>query len=212
MNEKKPRGYFEKVLAIDVETSGMAFAQDSDDPSYNPKTGDTYQIVSIGLVVANAKTLKPIEELYVELKWDGESKWDRAAEKVHGLSVQHLEENGLDREEAVAEIGNLIINHWGPDVPICLLGHNVATFDLWFFKRLMRSEGIELRFGNRYIDTNSIGVSTFGTFNSDDLFAAIGYPERDPSKHNALDDAKMALATARFVKELWTDIVMPELQ
>lgn len=209
MSNNKPRGYFEKVLVIDTETSGMAFG--TDDPSHNPTTGETYQIVSIGLIVASVATFKPVEELYLEIKWDGESKWSKEAERVHGLSLEHLEAHGMDRQDAVAEIGNLVLKYWGPDVSICLLGHNVATFDLPFFKRLMRSEGLELKFGNRYIDTNSIGIATFGTFNSDDLFAAAGLPVRDPSKHNALADAQMALASARLVKQLWTELVTPEL-
>jgi hypothetical protein len=209
MINKKPRGYFKHVLAVDVETSGMCYG--TDDPSYNPKTGETYQIVSIGLVVADVATFKPVEELYLEIKWDGESVWSKEAEGVHGLTKQYLEEHGVDRVTAVEEIGNLVIKYWGPDTPICLLGHNVATFDLWFFKRLMRSEGIHLRFGNRYIDSQSAGIATFGTFNSDDLFAAAGFPERDPSKHNALDDAKMALTSVRLIKQLWNELVTPEL-
>ena len=209
MSNSKPRGYFEKVLAIDVETSGIMFG--SDDPSYNPATGDTYQVVSIGLVVTT-KDFVPVETLYLEIKWDGESLWDRKAEQVHGLSIDYLEENGLSREDAVAEIGNLIIKYWGPDVPVCVLGHNVATFDLCFLRRLLRSEGIEVKFGNRTIDTNTIGNVVLGTFNSDDTFAAVGLEERDSSKHNALDDAKMSLACARFAKEMWKALVEPELE
>lgn len=209
MDNKKPCGYFEKVLAVDVETSGMAYSVD--DPSYNPKTGDTYQVVSIGLVVANVNTFKPIEELYLEIKWDGESTWDKEAENVHGLSKSYLEKHGVDRATAVEEIGNLVLKYWGPDVPLCLLGHNVATFDLWFFKRLMRSEGLHLRFGNRYVDSSSCGLATFGTFNSDDLFKTAGLGVRNPSKHNALDDAKMALASVRLIRELWKELVEKEL-
>lgn len=203
MANSKPRGYFKYVLAVDVETSGMAYAQHSDDPSINPKTGDVYQVVSIGLIVADTATLKPVEELYLEIKWDGESTWSPEAEKVHGLSKSYLEKHGVDRATAVEEIGNLVVKYWGLDVPICLLGHNVATFDLWFFKRLMRSEGIYLRFGNRYLDSASVGLAAFGTFNSDDLFEVVGCDLRDPSKHNALEDARNALTAVRTVRQLF---------
>lgn len=211
MSKTKPRGYFEKVLAIDVETSGLVFSHDSDDPSINSETGETYQIVSIGLIVASSLTFKPIEELYLEIKWDGVSKWSTKAEAVHGLSKEYLEQNGVSAEEAVEAIGNLILDYWGTDSPVCLLGHNVSSFDIWFFKRLLRSVGINLRFGSRTVDTNAIGLATFGTFNSDDLFELVGMGVRDPAKHNALDDARMALAVCRFTKELWTEVVLPEL-
>jgi DNA polymerase III epsilon subunit-like protein len=199
---KRPRGYFEKLLVVDCETSGMAF--NCDDPSYNPKTGEVYQSVSWGLIVANAQTLKPIEEKYLEIKWDGESKWEKRAQQVHGLSLEHLEKNGLDAEEAVTEIAGLILNHWGPDSPICLCGHNVATFDMWFLKRLLRSQEIEVKFGNRHVDTNSIGFGAYTTYNSDDLFAQVGCPERDPNKHNALDDARNALQAVRVTRQLFS--------
>lgn len=211
MSEKKPRGYFEKVLAIDVETSGMFYDNQSDDPSHNAATGEDYQIVSIGLIVADVATFKPIEKLYLEIKWDGESLWSKKAEAVHGLSVDYLEENGIDQEEAVVEIANLIIKYWGPDVPLCLLGHNVATFDLKFLKRLFKKYGLEVRFGNRYIDTFSASQVAFNTFNSDDAFEYVGLPERDPSKHNALTDAEHVLTVARTIRQLWSQLVEPSI-
>lgn len=205
----KPRGYFEYVLAVDVETSGMAFGVD--DPSHNPATGETFQIVSIGLVVADVKTFTPIEELYLELKWDGKSTWSPQAQAVHGLTLEHLEEHGVTEEEAVEEIGNFIVKYWGLDSVICLLGHNVATFDKLFLQRLLRSQGLNFKFGNRVVDTNSIAQAAFGTFNSDDAFAAVGLGDRDPAKHNALDDAHCALTLAASVRGLFSQFIEPHL-
>lgn len=187
-----PRGYITRLLALDCETTGLAF--NCDDPSYNPKTGETFQSISWGFVVLNADTLDIIEKLYLEIKWDGKSTWSPRAEEVHGLSKEYLAENGVEPWEAVEAIGNLIINHWGPDSPICIAGHN-PSFDLWFLKRLMRSEGIELKFGNKMIDTNSIGFAVYHTHNSDDLFETVGVPMR--GDHNALADA---LAVVKVLK------------
>lgn len=199
--DTKPRGYIEKFLVIDCETTGLAYG--SDDPSYDPTTGKSYQAVSWGLIVADAFTLKPIETLYVEIKWNGESEWDMRAQQIHGLTLEYLEANGMTEEDAVVEIASLILKHWGPDSPVHLGGHNVATFDRYFFRRLMRSQGIEIKLGNKYIDSNSVGFSTFGTHNSDDLFEAVGLPDRDPNKHNALVDAENTLTTLRTVKQLF---------
>lgn len=201
----KPRGYIENVLFLDAETTGIAFS--STDPSFDPVSGDTYQAVSFGLIVANAKTLKPVEQLYVEIKWNGKSKWDKRAEAVHGLSLAYLEENGMDEEDAVVAIASLILKYWGPESPVCLGGHNVATFDKFFLNRLMSSHGIALRYGSKTIDTNAIGFATFGTHNSDDLFAMVGCPDRDPAKHNALTDAQNALTAVRVVRQLFTRCV-----
>ena len=193
----KPRGYFEKLLAIDCETSGLKY--NSDDPS------EDFQSVSWGIIVADAKTLKPIEELYVEIKWDGESLWSMGAQKIHGLSKEYLEENGMTDEEAVVAIGSLIAKHFGTDNALCCLGHNVATFDVPFLKRLFRKHGIELKFGNRHVDTSSIGFVNWGVFTSDALFEEVGYEAR--GDHNALDDARMALEAARRTRVIFQSVL-----
>ena len=199
----KPRGYYTLVLAMDCETTGLA--SNCDDPSYNPKTGEEYQAVSWGLVVADAQTLKPIEELYIEIQHNGDSEWDMRAQRIHGLSKDYLAENGFSEEEAVEAIGTLIMKYWGSEVSIRTLGHNVATFDLWFFKRLFRRQGIELRFGNRHIDTSTVGFVNWETYNSDDLFEMVGFDAR--GEHNALDDAKMALESARVTRLLFKNCI-----
>lgn len=193
----KPRGYFEKILAIDCETSGLKF--NADDSS------EGFQSVSWGMIVADAKTLKPIEELYLEIKWNGESEWSERAQQVHGLSKEYLEENGVSEEEAVVAIGNLIAKHWGPEVSIRCLGHNVATFDIWFLKRLFRKFGMELKFGNRHIDTSTIGFVNWNVFTSDELFEVVGLPVR--GEHNSLEDARMSLEAARRTRVLFQTVL-----
>ena len=195
----KPRGYFEKILAMDCETTGLAVNRD--DPSYDPEKGIEYQSVSWGFIVANAQTLEPIERMYIEIQWNGESKWDNRAQKIHGLSKEHLAKNGFTEAEAVEAIGTLIMKHWGPTVRIGTLGHNVATFDLWFLKRLFRRHGIELSFGSRHVDTSSIGFVNWNTYTSDQLFEAVGFETR--GDHNALEDAEQSLAAARITKLLF---------
>ena len=197
----KPRGHFDFILAIDCETTGLKFGSDYAD--------DGHQAVSWGVVVADAATLKPIEELYVEIKWNQQSKdarkkdssFGKRAEEIHGLTYEYLEKNGIDEEDAVAKIGELILKYWGPEVSIRTLGHNVHLFDLFFLRSMFRRHGIELKFGNRHYDTNSVGFVTFNTFNSDDLFEKVGFDAR--GAHNALDDAKMALEAARRIRVIF---------
>jgi DNA polymerase III epsilon subunit-like protein len=197
----KPRGHFDLILALDCETTGLAYG--SDDPSYNAATNQSYQAISWGLIVVEAARMKTIEELYVEVQWDGKSEWMSSAEKVHGMSKEYLAKNGKTPEQAVELIANLVVDYWGPSSPICLLGHNVTTFDRYFLLRTMREQGIELKLGNRHIDTFSVGFGTFGTFNSDELFEAVGLPVRDPNKHNALVDAQNAVAAVRTTRAIF---------
>lgn len=200
----KPRGYFEKILAIDCETTGLCFSNDS--PVYNPDTGERHQTVSWGVIVARADNLKPIDELYVELKWNDESvkqreadsSFGKKAEEVHGLTKEYLDENGVTEEEGIVQIGSLIMKHWGPTNRVVTLGHNVHTFDMPFLRDLFGRYEVELKFGNRHIDTNSIGFINWNTFNSDDLFGMIGFEER--GDHNALEDIKQALEVAHMTR------------
>ena len=205
----QPRGYFKYTLAADCETSGLCFS--SDNPACNPDTGEEYQALSWGLIVVDTDTLEAVDSLYVEIQHDPKYTWSDGAQKVHGMTREYLKENGVPMEEAVTQIASLILKYWGPSSPVCLLGHNVATFDLPFLRHTLRSQGIEVKFANRHIDSFAAGVSTFQTYNSDDLFEAVGLPERDPAHHNALDDAMASLNAVRVIRRLWASFVEPNI-
>jgi DNA polymerase III epsilon subunit-like protein len=190
-------GQSQYLLALDCETSGLAF--NSLDPSHDPTTGETYQAVSMGLIVVDSTTLQAVEDLYVEIEWDGKSDWTASAEKVHGLTKEYLRDNGITGEEAVMAIGELILKYWEPKQVISLIGHNVATFDRYFIHRLMSEHGLHLKFGNRHIDTHTIGFTVFGTNSSDELFTLLGV---DRGAHNALEDAYASLTALQVAKEL----------
>jgi DNA polymerase III alpha subunit (gram-positive type) len=198
----KPKGYFQFVLAMDCETTGLFFG--SDNPSVHPQDESRYhQTVSWGFIVLNADTLEEVDRLYVEIKWDGISEWSSKAEAVHGLSKDYLEENGMSEEEACVAIGGLIMKYWDTK-PVVTLGHNVATFDLPFLKTMMRRHGVELNFGNRHIDTMSAGFATFGIYNSDELFEAACLPERQ--LHNALEDIEYTVDSLRVIRVIFDSV------
>lgn len=201
MYNKKPRGYFERILVMDSETSGIGF--NHVDPSLDLKTGKTYQAVSWGLIVADAKTLKPIDKLYVEIKHNGESLWSDEAEKVHGLSKEYLEKNGLDEDEAASEILSFVHHHMGvgadPSILVPCAGHNVSSFDIHFMRRLLVPHELMFKTGNRFIDTNSIGFVCYETFNSEDLFNQMGIVR---GNHNALDDAYASLKVLQVTRKM----------
>lgn len=199
--DNKPKGYFEKILAIDCETTGLNW--DEDDPSIG------HQAVSWGIIVADAMTLKPIEDLYVEIKFNEESKAEKqrdptfatAASAIHGLTSEYLEKNGISEEEAVVKIASLILKHWGPTSQVKILGHNVVSFDIPFLRSMFKRYDIDIPIGHRHYDSNSVGFITVGSYTSDDLFSIMGFDTRN--KHNALEDAYMALESCRRIRVLW---------
>lgn len=199
--EKKRRAVMDYVLGMDCETTGINF------DSYQPSKGN--QAISWGFLVIDARSLKIIEELYLEVKWNKEMKLKRKenpnfgkkAELVHGLTFDYLEENGVTEKEAATQIANLIYKYWGPNNTISTLGANTIKFDVDFLMALLNKFGIDPRIAARHVDSHSIGFATVGSFSTDEFFDVMGLEKRD--RHNALEDVKMTLEAIRRVRVIW---------
>lgn len=179
-------------LSIDWETSGSNFGGNSH---------DDYQGISFGAVIFNTETFEPVETLYRELKFDDvKYKWSAEAEKIHGLSQDHLAANGVEREEALADLLDLILRFIGAKSKIMFLGHNV-DFDIDFTKQLAADFGVELAVHHVKLETSGAGYITIGKYKSDDVFEFFTGRNREGC-HNALDDALMALETVRNMRAL----------
>jgi len=204
-NINSPKAFFQYILAMDSETTGVNF------DSYDPSEG--HQAISWGFIVADSITLEPIEELYLEIKWNDESRANREADPnfsvdasaIHGLTFDYLEKNGIEESDAVEKIANLILKYWGPVNKVSCLGHNVASFDIKHLQKMFIHYGIDIPFNSRHCDSHSVGFATLGSYTSDALFNGIGCDER--SDHNALDDAYMSLTSCRNIKILWNEMV-----
>lgn len=206
MRKTLPAGHFKFLLMADSETTGLHF--NSSTPNIDPRTGETFQAISWGLIVVDADTLQPVEELYREIKYDGTSTWNARAEQVHGLSKEYLELHGYDEEEAVIDIAELLLKYWGPDSSISFAGWNVGTFDLPFFRSLMEKYEVPIKISNRHVDVFSLAYGTLGTFTSDEAFEAVGII-RD--KHNALEDARATLTVLQAISGVWDETAAPLL-
>ncbi len=194
----------DRILAMDCETSGLNWKSGHSECKQNVAEG--YQAVQWGFVISDTKDYKPIAELEVKIRWNGESKWDVKAEAVHGMSKEYLEKHGVDEEEAVMDILEFLLEHLDITKPIFVLGHNVGTFDLPFLKDLLYRHGVEkIKFGHRCFDTFSLSMGTIKEHDSNMLFKRLGFADRND--HNALDDAKMALASFRLLNKAWTQML-----
>ena len=180
------------ALAIDWETTGSNFGGDS--------TID-YQGIAYGAVIFDTETLEPVETLYRELHFDDTKyKWTDGAEKIHGLSREHLAANGVSREEGLADLLDLILRFIGTESKIMFLGHNV-DFDICFTQQLARDFGVELKIHHVKLETSGAAFILIGKYRSDDVFEFFTGAVREGS-HNALDDALITLETARNMRTL----------
>ena len=199
---KKPKNQPKFGLGIDWETSGS----DWDDPDGSHKK---YQGVSFGVVVFDTDTFEPIETLYRELHFDTDKyNWSKEAEAIHGLSQEHLAKHGVSREEACADLVELIVKYWGTTGKPIFLGHN-ADFDIKFTNQLITDFGLpKLNLFHVMLDTSAAGFINLGLYKSDMLFEKLGFDKR--GKHNALDDILMTLETCKILKGL-TSYAMTEI-
>lgn len=179
------------AAVIDWETTGSSWGGDS--------TVD-YQGIAYGMVICDTDTWEPVDELYRELHFDETKyKWTDGAEKVHGLSREHLAEFGVSREEGLADMLELILKYIGANNKILVVGHNV-DFDIAFTDQLARDFGVELKFHHVKVDTSGMAFVMLGKYKSDDVFPF--FCGERAATHNALDDAKMTLTVVNGLKQL----------
>lgn len=198
---------FEFILGLDCETTGVCVK--NNDPLYNKKTKEKHQALSWGFLVIDALTYKVIEKLYLEVKWNEESiqqkekdpEFGQYAVNIHGLSQDYLDVNGVDEEEAVRQIANLIIKYWGTSSPLNCLGHNVH-FDIRFLQDVFERHELTLRFSQRHVDSFSLAHPLWNAHNSDELFNLLVGTER--KDHNALEDIEMTLESIKVTRDLFT--------
>lgn len=190
-------------LCLDWETSGATWGGDS---------SKEYQGIQVGLIVFKTKDFTPVDMLKLNIKFDETKyKWSEEAEKIHGLSREFLEANGVTQEEAATQILELILKYWGPEGKVMFLGHN-QKFDRRFTNQLLLSVGVEfseerktdspawIQIHHVLLDTSGIGFVTFGLYKSDLLFEAMGFEDR--GAHDALEDAMQTLETCRNIRLL----------
>lgn len=126
MESPAPR---EVLVSVDIESSG---------PS--PSKGS---LLSIGACLVD----DPGVAIYLEVKPLADRDWDPGAEKVHGLTRDHLLQTGLDPAQAMERFAEWVKEAAGDARPI-FVGFN-APFD-WMFVA---------DYFYRYLDRNPFGVS-----------------------------------------------------
>lgn len=182
------------ILCLDSETSGSTFG------TYE-ETFSQFQAIQFGAIVATSDTFEEVASLEFKVKFDPKYKWSQEAENIHGITQADLAENGLETEEAAAELAGFILDHFGTG-KVMFLGHN-PWFDIAAMQQLLVPFNVMPDLHHVVLDTSSLGWITCGKFRSNELFEYFlgGRAE----KHGALDDARMTLTVARTIRQIMND-------
>jgi len=176
----------EYLLCVDYETSGIDVRINKAQP------------LSVGAVVVDTKTLAVVDKAYFECQFEVDRfEWDSHAEKIHGLSIEHLSKQPT-MTDAATELFAFIIKYFSGNCKITVIGHNphfdTRCLDLW-----MDEIGVDLRLSHRKIDTFSIGFAVFAAEHSDALFKHVGLKR---NAHNALEDAEATVAALQLARKV----------
>jgi len=181
------------ALLIDWETSGAEFGADS---------SKRFQGLAYGAIIFDTTTFEAVDEVYCEMHFDDTKyEWTEAAEKIHGLSREHLLANGVSREEGLALLLELILKYIPPGSKVMIGGHN-CNFDMDFTNQLFADFGLEIVFHHVVLDTSSLAFTLIGEYKSDVVFDLLGGIEKR-NLHNALEDAKATLAVLRNARQIF---------
>lgn len=192
-----------KILFVDVETSGYDLNNMMD------RTGNgKFQMVSLGAIVANANSLKEVDEFYIEFHHMPQCEWAPGAERIHGLSQEHLAEHGVSYEDGFVAFVEFLVKHVDPSRAITLGGHNVATFDRHFMIRFFEHNDAAIQLSGHSVDSYTLGKVLLNANNSNELFEQVGV---DRDTHNALEDARASLKAARLLKKLYENALNSQL-
>lgn len=175
-------------LAIDWETSGYSV----------PHYAKEHQGISVGALIFEIATFDIVETLYLEIKFDDTKyKWEEDAERVHGLSREHLAKHGVTQQEAATQLATMILKYIGTD-KIVALGHRVF-FDIEFTNQLMSSVDFELNWDPIKLDSAAIALTFLGVNKSDELFELMGMPPR--GSHDAMEDIVFTLSSVKAIRD-----------
>lgn len=174
-------------LAIDWETSGYSV----------PDYAKSHQGISFGALIFDISDFSIVETMYLEIKFDPKYTWDDGAEKIHGLSREHLAKHGVTQQEAAEQLATMVMKYIGTE-KIVAFGHRVF-FDIAFTNQLMESVGFEFSWDPVKIDSAAIALTFLGVNRSDELFDMMGMPPR--GKHDAMEDIIYTLSSVKAIRD-----------
>jgi DNA polymerase III epsilon subunit-like protein len=175
-------GEREIFVSVDIEASGPT-----------PSTGS---LVAIGACLVE----DPARGFYREVRPLPDRPWDPAAERIHRLRRDELEDRGTDPQQAMADFAAWLAEVAGDAQPV-FIGFN-APFDWMFVADYLHRHIGHNPFGISALDLKSLymgrdGVARWAETTKRAVLAR--YRTEQRNTHHALDDARAQAELARLL-------------
>lgn len=139
------------VIVSDTETSGLPTKGGKGKPAL--LAYHDILLVEIAAVVVDIEEMKIVEEYDAIIKpYKTDYTWQAAAQETHGLSVQHLMQNGENVKDVYRYYASLLSKYKNPRIGAVLCGHNFQGFDVPFIEAMFKDHGDDLANYVRWIE------------------------------------------------------------
>ena len=121
------------MVVADTETGGLPCKASKGKPE--KKAFFDVPLCEVALVAIDLVNLKIVDE-YSEIisPYKDGLEYSPEAERVHGLSLKHLTENGESVKNVYKSVKSFLTKYKNPRVGTILCGHNFQLFDIPFFE------------------------------------------------------------------------------
>lgn len=139
------------VIVSDTETSGLPTKGGKGKPAL--LAYHDILLVEIAAVVVDIEEMKIVEEYDAIIKpYKTDYTWQSAAQETHGLSVQHLMQNGENVKDVYRYYAGLLSKYKNPRIGAVLCGHNFQGFDIPFIEAMFKDHGDDLANYVRWVE------------------------------------------------------------
>jgi len=179
-------------LLIDFETSGSDVTN---------KNHQQYQGISLGALIVNMEKFEVVDDYYVEIKFNASKYlWSEEAEKVHGLTKDYLEANGVSQQEALGGLLEVIMRWIGFTDKLFIMGYNI-DFDKGFMQQLFDDCEVPINFHHIMIDPAPMAYFFVQEYRSDKVFELFSSMTREV--HNALEDCYICFDALKTMRDVF---------
>lgn len=187
-------------LALHVETTGM-------NTDVTKSVAEGHKIVALAAAVCDKETFKEVDSKIIFFETDETDNY-KIGYEYHGISVDFLNENGVDEETAIEEFISFVAEYFTLEYSIITMGQHGHAFVIPFIKQWLHQHEVYLKFSVCSLDVFSITVVSLDETNINELISIFGNvdeleQEQQRKEYKCLLKVKTYIEVFRRLKKIW---------